>query len=197
MASKSTNDIERFNSWAKTYDRSIMQRLFFGPIHSKMLAMTEKEYVSRKPPISVLDVGCGTGRLSRAASAYWPHAGFFGVDPAEQMISEAKRLNPVASFEVSTAESLPFPDQTFDLVLSSLSFHHWADQARGLREIARVLRPEGRFCLADHTATLANLFHEKVKSRAQIRGLISDTGLSVVTQQGAWTRLVLVTIAKK
>jgi Methylase involved in ubiquinone/menaquinone biosynthesis len=152
---------------------------------------------AEEPPPNVLDVGCGTGRLLRAASIRWPQAQLFGVDPAEQMISEANRLNTNITFKLSPAESLPFPDQTFDLVVSSLSFHHWADQLKGLQEIARVLRTGGLFCLADHTLPFASLFRESVKSRKQILGLINSVGLSVVIQRRAWTRFVVITLAKK
>jgi ubiquinone/menaquinone biosynthesis C-methylase UbiE len=191
-----SDDINRFNNWAKTYDRSIMQRLFFGPIQSKMLELIDKENSPAKA-LTVLDVGCGTGRLLRVASVRWPQARLYGIDPAEQMISEAKWLNQNVMFKVSAAESLPFANKTFDLVMSSMSFHHWADQAKGLQEIARVLRQGGSFCLADHTMPLANLFREKVKSGKQIRKLIGDAGLSVVAQRAAWTRFVLLTLAKK
>jgi len=71
------------------------------------------------------------------------------------------------------------------------------DQAKGLQEIARVLRPGGRFCLADHTLPLACLFHEAVKNRKQIRELFNNAGLSVVIQRRAWKRFVLITLAKK
>ncbi len=192
-----SDDIKRFNTWAKNYDRSIMQKLFFGPIQSRMLELIDKDFSTAGSLNTVLDVGCGTGRLLRSASARWPQTQLFGVDPADQMILEAKRLNANATFKVSAAESLPFSGQTFDLVMSSLSFHHWADQLKGIKEISRVLRPGGRFCLADHTMPFANLFREKVKSGKQIRELITNVGLSVVSQQGGWTRFVLITLAKK
>jgi ubiquinone/menaquinone biosynthesis C-methylase UbiE len=193
----SLDDVNHFNKWAKTYDKSFMQRLFFGPIQSKMLSIIDKEYSGKEPPRIILDIGCGTGRLLRAAALRWPKAKLFGADPAEQMIAEAKRLNPNATFKISAAESLPFSDHTFDLVVSSLSFHHWADQAKGLQEIARVLRPGGCFCLADHTLPLACLLRETVKNRKQIRELINNAGLSVAIQRRDWKRFVLITLAKK
>jgi ubiquinone/menaquinone biosynthesis C-methylase UbiE len=193
----SLNDVNHFNKWAKTYDKSFMQRLFFGPIQSKMLSIIDKEYSCKEPPRIILDIGCGTGRLLRAAALRWPTAQLFGADPAEQMIAEATRLNPNATFRVSAAESLPFSDHTFDLVTSSLSFHHWADRSKGLQEIARVLRPGGHFCLADHTLPLACLFGEAVNNRKQIRELVNNAGLSVVAQRRAWTRFVLITLAKR
>jgi ubiquinone/menaquinone biosynthesis C-methylase UbiE len=194
MPTQSERDIKRFNEWAKTYDRSFLQRLFFGPIQARVLDVCSSQSV---PPHSVLDIGCGTGRLLAAARAQWPEAKFAGVDPAPQMLSAAQRLNPQADFKVAMAESLPIEDQSVDLVLSSLSFHHWADQKKALGEIVRVLRPEGRFCLADHTAIFANLLGEKAKSAAQVATLFSDAGLAVVLQKRMRSRFVLITVGRK
>lgn len=141
VPSRTKRDVKRFDRWAPTYDQSVMQRLFFVPVHSKMLDLLLREL--KDSPRCIIDVGCGTGRLLRAAAVRWPGAQLFGVDPAEQMVSEATRLNPNATFRVASAEALPFPDQTADLVLSSVSFHHCSDQTKGLQEIARVLRPRG------------------------------------------------------
>ena len=197
VPSTTNSDVKRFDRWAATYDQSIMQRLYFAPVHSKMLDLLIREG-PKDPPSCIIDVGCGTGRLLRAASVRWPEAQLLGVDPAEQMVVEATRLNPNAIFKLASAESLPFPDQTADIVLSSLSFHHWANQEKGLQEIARVLRPGGLFCLADHNIILlAKLFGEKVKSREQIRGLMISAGLTVRQQQRLGMRFVLITLAQK
>jgi ubiquinone/menaquinone biosynthesis C-methylase UbiE len=196
MTSTSENDVNRFNRWAATYDQSLMQRWYLAPIHSKMLDLIEQDKLT-KPPRRILDIGCGTGRLLRAASVRWPEAQLFGVDPAELMITEAKRNNPNAMFKVGSAEELPFADQSVDLVLTSLSFHHWANQSKGLQEIARVLCPGGRFCLVDHTLMLAKIFKEKVKSSNQIRALISGTGLNVMLHRRMWIRFVVVILARK
>jgi ubiquinone/menaquinone biosynthesis C-methylase UbiE len=194
IVSSTTNpDVERFNQRAATYDQSVMQRLYFGPVHSKMLDLLVRAG-SRVPPRCIIDVGCGTGRLLRAASGRWPEAKLFGV---EGMVSEANRLNPNATFKLASAESLPFPDQTADIVVSSLSFHHWADQEKGLQEVARVLRPGGLFCLADHTLLLSKLSGEKVKSREQIRALMMGADLAIRQHQRLRMRFVLITLAQK
>jgi ubiquinone/menaquinone biosynthesis C-methylase UbiE len=189
-------DVERFERWAPTYDQSIMQRWYFEPVHTKMLDLLMRD-MPKALPRRILDVGCGTGRLLRAASERWPEAQSFGVDPADQMIAEAMRLNPRAVFRRAFAEALPFPDQSADVVVSSLSFHHWADQGKGLREIARVLRPGSYFCLADHAMLLLKLLGEKVKSRKEIRALLMNAGLTVRQHQRMKTRFVLITLAQK
>ena len=196
VSSKPTEDIDRFDRWAATYDQSIMQRLYFGPVHVKMLDLIKREG-SEASPRDILDVGCGTGRLLRAAAINWPEAQLWGVDPAAQMVSEASRLNPKAAFKLGQAEALPFPDQSADIVFSSLSFHHWADHRKGLCEIARVLRPGGLFCLGDHAMLLTKLLGEKVKSRAEIQALLLNAGLIVRKQQTMGIRFVLITLAQK
>lgn len=191
-----TPDVARFDRWAATYNESILQKWYFGPVHAQMLDLLIQEG-PEKPPRCIVDVGCGTGRLLRAVSVRWPEARLIGVDPAGQMVSQADRLCPKATFKVASAESLPLPDESADIVLSSISFHHWADQERGLQEIARVLRPEGVFCLADHTFRLAGLFGGKVRSRDQIRGLLMGAGLAVRRYRRLRVRCVLITVAQE
>jgi SAM-dependent methyltransferase len=120
-----------------------------------------------------------------------------GVDPAEQMVLEAVRLNPQATFKVGFAESLPFPDESADIIVSSLSFHHWEDHQKGIHEIARVLRPGGLFCLADHNMLLAKLWREKVKSRKEIQTFMIKAGFTVRRRQELGLRFVLITLAQK
>jgi ubiquinone/menaquinone biosynthesis C-methylase UbiE len=189
-------DIDRFDQWAATYERSIGQRWFFGPVHKKILGLLKSEWTG-SAPFCILDVGCGTGRLLRAASIIWPETQLLGVDPAPHMVTEAARLNPKATFKVAQGEALPFPDQSIDIVMSSISFHHWVDHQKAVREIARVLRPGGAFCLADHIFLLAKLWGEKVKSRQEIRSLMMNAGLTVRQHQGMGIRFVLITLSQK
>ncbi len=126
-----------------------MQRLLFDPIQTTLLNLAS-EQVPR--PGSILDVGCGTGRLLRTTSERFPEARLEGVDAAPQMIVVATRLAGGGSrihFQQATAEALPFEDGRFDLVCSTMTFHHWADQKKGVSEMARVLAPGGRWLLAD------------------------------------------------
>jgi len=99
----------------------------------------------------ILDVGCGTGRLLRKAKNQWPSTRLIGVDAAEKMITQATRLFPEAEFHVAMAEALPLPDASIDLAFSTLSFHHWTNQAKGISEISRVLRSQIMFLLVDIT----------------------------------------------
>lgn len=146
-------NVGRFNRWAPMYERHYLQRLIFEPVQKTVLELA----ISEVPhPAAILDVGCGTGRLLRAAQESFPGARLEGVDAAEGMIEQAKS-SPAGSgritFQVATAERLPFPDAQFDLVFSTMTFHHWADRQRAMAEIARVLKPGGRWVFADFVPT--------------------------------------------
>jgi ubiquinone/menaquinone biosynthesis C-methylase UbiE len=151
----SENDVDRFGCWADSYDRSIMQRLLFVPLHQLTL---KRATASQPVPISILDIGCGTGQLLRHAARYFPSAQMTGIDAAEEMVRVAQASVPAGApvrFVHAFAEQMPFPDAAFDLVVSTLSFHHWADQLMALFETHRVLSPGGTFALVDAPAFAA------------------------------------------
>jgi ubiquinone/menaquinone biosynthesis C-methylase UbiE len=189
-------DVARFERWAATYEKSFLQAWFIDTLHSKMLDLLSKAGPVNEPP-RILDVGCGTGRLLRAVSARFPATQLLGVDPAFGMLAEAQRLAPHAFFQLAAAEALPLGDQTVEVALSSLSFHHWADQQKGLQEVARVLRPGGWFCLADQTIWFTRFFGERPRSRKAVVALLRNAGLAVRQQQTLGLRAVLISLAQK
>ena len=104
----------------------------------------------------VLDLGCGTGVLTRMiADQLDSRAGgvSIGIDAAAKMIHVArkKRQGDTCRFEVAAAEDLPFADETFDAAVSSLFFHHVPLdlKEKALSEAYRVLVPGGRLVIAD------------------------------------------------
>ncbi len=146
MANESeTGDAQEFEQRSASYETSLSQRLIFDPIHRILL----DQIPPIQPPADILDIGCGTGRLLRKIAQRWPSAHLIGVDPAEGMIAQARRFAPEITFYVGQAESLPLPDASLDLVVSTMSFHHWQDQADGIAQVARVLRKGGIFVLVD------------------------------------------------
>lgn len=99
------------------------------------------------PNDSFLDIGCGPGAaLDNAAAA---GARVAGVDPSPSMVARASKRVPSADVRVASAEELPFPDDSFTVVVNVASFHHWADRDAGLREALRVLAPGGRFLIME------------------------------------------------
>ena len=95
------------------------------------------------PEIRVLDVGCGTGNYAAALAAA-TSCRISGIDPSQRMLANARHAAPWESLELSSAESLPFGDDSFDVVMSTDVIHHIADRDAYFRETARVLRPGGR-----------------------------------------------------
>ena len=145
-------DVDRFGRWAPSYDRSFLQRTLFGPVQDATIAAAAGHSAQ---PRAILDVGCGTGQLLRRLAARFPAAELVGADAAAGMIEQAQAAVPAdlpVRFVQAFAEELPFPDASFDLVTSTVSFHHWADQRRGLGEVRRVLAPGGLFVLTDALA---------------------------------------------
>jgi ubiquinone/menaquinone biosynthesis C-methylase UbiE len=102
---------------------------------------------------AVLDVGTGPGVLLVELAARRPDLRLIGVDLSADMIAAATRnLHPFgdrASARVGDVTSLPFPDRSFDLIVSSLSLHHWDDPEAAVPELARILRPDGRVYIYD------------------------------------------------
>lgn len=109
-----------------------------------------------QPGETVLDVGCGTGTLAIEVQRRVGATGHvFGIDPGTQQIARAQfkaaRHNLPIDFRFGVVEHLAFPDQTFDVVLSTIMMHHLGDglKRRGLSEIARVLKSGGWLIIAD------------------------------------------------
>lgn len=102
-----------------------------------------------QPGQRVLDVACGTGVLAReVASRSGPAGHVVGVDPNPGMLAVAKELAPALEWREAVAESLPFPDRSFDAVVSQFGLMFFTDRRRALREMLRVLAPGGRLAVA-------------------------------------------------
>ncbi|MGH7765544.1 MAG: class I SAM-dependent methyltransferase, partial [Candidatus Dormibacteraceae bacterium] len=119
------NDVERFSEWAPAYDRHHLQRRVFEPVQRMVLDLAAVEVPQ---PQAILDIGCGTGRLLRTCEQRFASARLEGVDAAEGMIEQARSSASGSSigFQLGTAEHLPFGDAEFDIVFSTMTFHHWA-----------------------------------------------------------------------
>jgi ubiquinone/menaquinone biosynthesis C-methylase UbiE len=87
----------------------------------------------------VLDVACGTGILASEASArVGPNGYVAGVDPNPGMLAVAARIAPSIEWRKGTAELLPYPDQSFDAVVSQFGLMFFIDRHQALREMLRV-----------------------------------------------------------
>jgi SAM-dependent methyltransferase len=135
---------------AGVYDT--LSRLLLGPLIEGIAA----DIAAAAPAgAQVLEVGCGPGHLSIRLARHAFEVTGLDLDPAMIDRARANADRPGnsdqhrPSFVVGDVATLPFPDGSFDLVVSTLSMHHWADPTAGLGEIGRVLRPSGQALIWD------------------------------------------------
>jgi ubiquinone/menaquinone biosynthesis C-methylase UbiE len=111
----------------------------YDELHGKEQDEKLQEFLEKanlKPGITVLDVGCGTGRSIRFfAEQHW-----HGIEPSEGLMQHA---DPQAKARITKAqgENIPYPDASFDVILSLTALQNYDDAAKGLEEIKRVAKP--------------------------------------------------------
>ena len=147
--------------WVRYYD-TIVGVATFGrarKMHQSTLLLAQLQ-----PGESILDIGCGTGKLIFAAEKVVGSAGTaVGLDVEPGMIEQAKanaaKAHSHATFGVASITEIPYPDNSFDVVTSSLVYHHLNQEQKvaGLQEVARVLKPNGRFLIVDLNPTRRGL----------------------------------------
>lgn len=140
-------------AWA--YDR------FVGTTAAQRMAPAlEPTLASLAPDASLLDVGCGGGHQLVQIAGVRPGLKLHGLDLSPEQVARAsRRLQPLGGVATQgSALDLPFPEATFDAVISVASIKHWPDPRQGLREMVRVLKPGGRLYVTevDRGATLAD-----------------------------------------
>jgi SAM-dependent methyltransferase len=146
----------------------------------------------------VLDVGCGAGSVAKAVKHERPDLEVFGCDLSESALATARVAADGVDFRVATAERLPFGDGEFDFVWIFDVLEHVEDPGRVLREVARVLKPSGRFhivlplegqprtlyrlvgCGTRWTAKVRHGGHIQIFSAARFRDMASACGLRVL-----------------
>lgn len=141
----------------------------------------------------VLEIGCGTGNLTILVKTLHPGVDVVGLDPDPKALDRARRKadRQRASVQLDRgfSDELPYPDQSYDRVLSALMFHHLLrdEKQRTLHEIRRVLRPGGSLHLLDFGGThdrssrgLGHLIHRSEHARDNstetILGLMREAG---------------------
>ena len=109
------------------------------------------ESLKLEDDFTVVDIGCGTGCALRHASEKVTNGTLIGIDPVPRMIEIAREKTSGHSAEErityyeGSAEDLPIKNSFADVVLAFDSYDHWQDQAIGLKEVRRVLKPNGLF----------------------------------------------------
>jgi ubiquinone/menaquinone biosynthesis C-methylase UbiE len=130
-----------FDRWSRTYDNAAIQAAFYRPVQDAVV-----EALRSRPGARILDVGCGTGLLTRRLASEMD-ATVVGCDYSRGMLEEAIRRGGGAWVQ-GDAQALPIADEAVDAVVSTESFHWYPDQRLAFAEFRRVLRPGGRAYVA-------------------------------------------------
>jgi ubiquinone/menaquinone biosynthesis C-methylase UbiE len=145
-------------------------------------AAEEYDRISRAPPFrlirrrfvgklkryptegTITDVGCGPGYLLQLIAKECPAIQLVGVDISRNMLEraeanfESQGLVGRVEFKEGSADHLPFENQTLDIIVSTLTLHHWADPRAAFNEIYRVLKPGGKLLVLDLMRDAPRLF---------------------------------------
>jgi ubiquinone/menaquinone biosynthesis C-methylase UbiE len=182
----------------------------FLPLYDPVLRLLMRESAFRQrfleqadihPHHRVLDLGCGTGTMAILVRQRRPESTVVGVDGDPKVLKVARAKAAKASlsiqFDESLAERLPYPDASFDRVLSSLVLHHLTrDEKLGaLREVHRVLKPGGCFHLADfgppvgwYASVLARVIPSGERLRENLEGclpqVMAEAGFQEIKDRG-------------
>lgn len=179
---------------AENYER------YFVPVIPRPFGIDLVAEARLQPGERVLDVACGTGIIARLAAERVGAAGYVaGLDPTPPMLSVARSIPsaiPIRWYETS-AESIPLPDKSFDVVFCQLGLQFIADRAAALREMRRVLVPGGRIYIntpvpnpffdvldeeiARHVSVEASAFVHAVfclNDPQELHDLLADAGLT-------------------
>lgn len=184
---KQQQNIRFFNRWANIYDNSFPISFWLKRMQKDVL-----KFIVRRPKLKILDVSCGTGELLLSLSRRIEKPSLFGVDISVNMLKIAeKKLGNKANLKYSSADKLPFKNDTFHYVITTEAFHHYTNQEKSIQEMKRVLKPNGRLIIADINLFLA-IFHKifeffepgciKINSRKESIRMFQRNGFKNIRQ---------------
>jgi ubiquinone/menaquinone biosynthesis C-methylase UbiE len=142
----------------------------------------------------ILDLGCGTGTLIQRLFHLAPETEIVGLDPSLEMLSVARQKLPKSvELQVGSADNIPFPNESFDLVISTNAFHYFRNPSQAIQEVKRVLKPNGHLVITDWcddylTCRICDIFlrlfnhaHFRTYGTSECQRMLQDEGLARVS----------------
>ncbi|HEX4178715.1 MAG TPA: class I SAM-dependent methyltransferase [Rhizomicrobium sp.] len=171
--------VQQFTRWARPFSELAVHSEADGLRRTLAAARLDQR-------TQMLDVACGPGIVACAAATQAGHV--TGIDLTPAMIEQARERQQRSgltnlTWRIGDETKLPFPDQSFDVVLTRYSFHHMPEPIAALREMKRVVRPAGRIIVIDATPSpetqaaydrmeiLRDASHTSALTVAQLRAL--------------------------
>lgn len=151
-----------FNQIVSEYDDLINKHVpFYADIFWTVFHYLPNDF----SPKNILELGCGTGNLTKLLYEDYKDANYVCVDAASEMLKTTKERLPNAKIELieSTFEKLDLKENSFDLIISSLAIHHLVDDDKQklFNEIHKWLKPGGLFVLADVVRAVSDKIYEE------------------------------------
>ena len=145
---------EYFDRWAVSYDGGRISK-WFQYTQALAISVLRPQVGSR-----LLDVGCGTGEAVLRLGSIVQSGKACGIDISRRMIEQAwskvaEDLRAVVEFREGSAENIPYPDQKFDGIICTNSFHHYRNPIGALKEMQRVVKPGGEIIILENAPDLS------------------------------------------
>jgi ubiquinone/menaquinone biosynthesis C-methylase UbiE len=156
----------------------------------------------------LLDAGCGTGMMALRIAAQYLDCAVYGVDISPKMIAVARRdaekQGLTVNFRVGSITDLPYPGDSFDVVITNIMYHHLdlAEKRQAVAEVARVLKPGGRYISAEFGPRANNALrrHLAKGEYTLYPSHLTETGLVITHEElgtFAWGKKVFYRVAVK
>jgi len=176
--------LAEFDRYSECFDETVQRAVgfsgkppdFFMRAKVHHMRMIIQQHFQMNAGLKLLDAGCGIGRTD---ALLWDwQCDVVGVDISDKMIEVSRRNNPWAIYLVYDGETLPFEDESFDVVFSICVFHHVkSDKRKALAaECVRVLRQGGLFLIYEHNPY--NPLTRFIVSQCEF-----DSGVSLLTRE--------------
>lgn len=135
---------------------------------------------------TVLDIGCGGGMNLKRMLKLSPQGNVCGIDISQESLNKSRKVNAKeigkrCTVKYGSADAIPFGKDTFDIVTAFETIYFWGDMEKSLKEIARVLKPNGTFLIVNELSDPANIWNKMIKDMTvytppEIKALLQNAG---------------------